>query len=509
MTGRLPFDPSATAAARRKQPAEPWTVSELALRIDQALKQGVPGPVVVIGQVSGFRERTHWYFDLKDESAVINCVCFASRAARQNVQPENGHELIVTGSLEFYPPGGKVSLIVTSIELRGAGELELRFRALCEQLRALGWFAPQRKRPLPVFPRRVAVVTSRTGAALQDVLDTFRRRMPAIELLLVDVRVQGPAAAPDIAAAIRALAAAHDRLGIDAILVTRGGGSMEDLWAFNEREVAEAIVQCPVPVVAAIGHETDTTIAELVADERCATPTQAAMRLSPDRAELHRQLVSIERRIRADLAKRITAGRRLLDAIAGRPSLASGVWMVSTRRQTCDRLEERCRIGLERRIARQRQRLDRLRTSLETGRPQIAWARKRERLGWLAARLRAAVSDRIDRESLAGLAAALERAVGAEIRARRTRLEGMASHLEALSPRQVLERGFSITTDERGRVVRSCRAVKPGGVIHTHVADGTIRSRVEPARDDPPRPRSEASRSDRDRAAPSDAGLFD
>lgn len=480
MTGRLPFDPSKTAAARRKQPDEPMTVSALASRIDLVLKQGFTGPVRVIGEVSGFRERTHWYFDLKDESAVINCVLFASRAARSSVHPRNGHELVVSGSLEFYAPGGKISLIATSIQLRGAGELELRFRALCDELRGLGWFAPDRKRPLPTFPRKVAVVTSRTGAALQDVLDTFKRRMPAIEVVLVDVRVQGPSAAPEVAAAIRGLAFARDRLGIDAILVTRGGGSMEDLWAFNEREVAEAIVHCPVPVVAAIGHETDTTIAELVADERCATPTQAAMRLSPDRAELLRQLSSIERRVRADLAKQVSTGRRLVDSLAGRPCLASGSQMLSKRREACLRMGERSKISVERLIARQRQRLDRLRARLDAGRPQLAHARTRERLGWLTARLHDAVRERIDRESLANLAADLDRAVRAGLRVRSTRLTSLKSHLDAVSPQQVLDRGFSITTDEAGRVIRSTGDVETGALVDTRVADGSFRSRVEP-----------------------------
>lgn len=455
------------------------SVSALATRIDLCLKQGFGGPVRVVGEVSGFRERTHWYFDLKDESAVINCVLFASRAARASVRPQNGHELVVTGSLEFYAPGGKVSLVATSIQARGAGELELRYRALCEELRALGWFAPERKRPLPSFPRKIAVVTSRTGAALQDVLDTLKRRMPAIEVVLVDVRVQGPSAAPEVAQAIRSLGAARERLGIDAILVTRGGGSMEDLWAFNERIVAEAIVTSPVPVVAAIGHETDTTIAELVADERCATPTQAAMRLSPDRAELTRQLSSIQRRLRADLGKQIASARRLLEALAGRPCLLSGVQLLMARREHSVRLRERGRFAVERRLARQRQFLDRLRTRLDAGRPQTAHARKREQLGWLSARLRDAARQRIERVALDDRSARLHRALHTTLRAHRARLAGIDGHLAAVSPKQVLDRGYSITTDERGRVVRSTRDVGPGGLIDTRVADGSIRSRVE------------------------------
>ncbi len=454
------------------------SVSALATRIDLCLKQGFSGPVRVVGEVSGFRERTHWYFDLKDESAVINCVLFASRASRSGVRPQNGHELVVTGSLEFYAPGGKVSLVATSIQLRGAGELELRYRALCDELRSLGWFAPERKRPLPSFPRKVAVVTSRTGAALQDVLDTFKRRMPAIEVVLVDVRVQGPSAAPEVAQAICSLGAARDQIGIDAILVTRGGGSMEDLWAFNERAVAEAIVRCPVPVVAAIGHETDTTIAELVADERCATPTQAAMRLSPDRAELLRQLSSIQRRLRADLGKQITSARRLLDALASRPCLVSGVQLLMQRRECSGRLRDRGRIGVERRIARERQCLDRLRTRLEAARPQAAQARKRERLGWLSARLHDSTRERMDRAPLADLATDLQRAVRSRLGVQRAQLEGLHAHLQAVSPQQVLDRGYSITTGQDGHVLRSSDLAAPGEVIDTRLAKGTIRSRV-------------------------------
>lgn len=479
------------------------SVSALATRIDLCLKQGFTGPVRVVGEVSGFRERTHWYFDLKDESAVINCVLFASRAARSSVRPQNGHELVVTGSLEFYAPGGKVSLVATSIQLRGAGDLELRYRALCEELRALGWFSADRKRPLPSFPRKIAVVTSRTGAALQDVLDTFKRRMPAIEVVLVDVRVQGQNAAPEVAQAIRSLGAARQRLGIDAILVTRGGGSMEDLWAFNERIVAEAIVECPVPVVAAIGHETDTTIAELVADERCATPTQAAMRLSPDRVELTRQLSSIQRRLRTDLGKQIASARRLLDALAGRPCLSSGVQLLIPRREHSVRLCERGRIAVERRIARQRQFLDRLRTRLDAARPQMAQARKREQLGWLSARLSEAARNRIDRETLADFATNLRRALCTSVRSRRLRLDSLDVHLAAVSPQRVLDRGYSITTDERGRVIRSTRDVGADALIDTRVADGSFRSRVEkPGRERRPpiAPKS---------ASPSPGTLFD
>src|SRR5690606_26173107 len=219
-----------------------------------------------------FSDRAHWFFSLKDERATIRCVCFASSARQVECPVRDGMQVVCTGRVDFYDAQGHVQLYVDRIEPVGQGALELRLRQLMEELRELGYFDEAAKKPLPVLPRRVAVVTSRSAAALQDVIDTARRRWAGCRLYLYDVRVQGAAAAPEIARAIDALGRQHKRLRLDAIIVSRGGGSIEDLWAFNERIVAEAIHRCPLPIVAAIGHETDTTVAELVADLRCSTP---------------------------------------------------------------------------------------------------------------------------------------------------------------------------------------------------------------------------------------------
>ncbi len=285
--GRLPFDPGKMRGAKPPKAAEPapaegvLTVSRLAAMISTVVGDHLPARVRVVGEVSGARRSTHLYFGLKDAGALISAAVFASNLRKLGFEPRDGQQIVATGRVEFYEPQGRITLIVEAIEPVGQGAHELRFKQLCEELRRLGWFAAERKRPLPTFPRKVAVVTSRTGAALQDVLDTMARRCPAVGVVLVPVKVQGEGAAEQVVRALAHLAANHEKLGIDAVIVTRGGGSPEDLDAFNEREVARAIVQCPVPVVAAIGHETDTTIAELVADERCATPTQAAMRSPP------------------------------------------------------------------------------------------------------------------------------------------------------------------------------------------------------------------------------------
>lgn len=445
MTDRLPFDPSKMAAARAKAaaPEAPLTVAQLAGRISAALA-AMPGPMRVIGEVSGFRERTHWYFDLKDAAALVNCVMFAGAARRFRWAPQNGQEVIVTGRVEFYDKAGKVSLIVEKIEPVGAGALELAFRALCEEIRALGWFDAARKRPIPACPRRIAIVTSRTGAALQDVLDTMRRRCAATEVALVDVRVQGEGAAEEIAEAIRWIGLNHRRLGIEAILVTRGGGSMEDLWAFNERIVAEAIVQSPVPVVAAIGHETDVTIAELVADLRAATPTQAAMRLTPDRGALLEQLASLAARLRSAVERRLEIGRHV-EALAGQLRLAT--------------------VG---RVRQEAHALERLSGRLEAFRPAALHAR------------RAAMLEGLERRFETAMKQSLLRA--------RLRVAGAGRQLLAVGPMSVLRRGFSYTTLEDGRLLRAPSDVRPGDKIRTVLADGEVRSTVDGDAVPTPRP---------------------
>lgn len=469
MSGRLPFDPEKMAARRgpagSRSPAGPpsraqdaISVSELAARIDAALKTSLPARIRVVGEVSGFTDRTNWYFQLKEAGAVVGAVCFASSARRQAFTPVDGQEVVATGRIDFYPPQGRVSLIVDKLEPVGVGALEIRFRALCDELRAIGWFDESRKRPVPAFPRRVAVVTSRTGAAVQDVIDTARRRFAGVELAIVDVRVQGGSAAPEIAGALRALSAKHETLGVDAVLLTRGGGSMEDLWAFNEREVAEAIVACAVPVVAAIGHESDTTVAELVADLRCATPTQAAMRLVPDRAALDEQVSAIARRLRDGLRAELRLARERLGGIAREPVFARPTRMIEVQRERADGLGRRLGHAERRRLDGARRALDALTLRLDRHRPAAIQARRAARADYATERL--ARAGRV----------MLERA--------RSRVDALERELDAVGPAQVLARGYSITLNERAEPVRSVGQVAAGESVTTRVADGTFESVV-------------------------------
>ena len=532
------------AAARQPKPSAssaPLTVSQLSQRMGDALHAGFPAPVRVVGEVSGFKPGPHWYFALKDAEALVQCVMFAQAVRAAGFTPANGQQVVVTGRPDYWARGGRASLLITKIEPVGEGAQDAAFQALCRELRGLGWFDDARKRPIPQFPRRIAVITSLKGAALQDVLDTMRRRCCLAEVLLLDVPVQGQGAAEAVTRAVRWVGRVHRREGMDALLVTRGGGSKEDLWAFNDRGLAAAIRESPVPVVAAIGHEVDTTIAELVADLRCATPTQAAMRLTPDSTALLDQLAARANQLRRALGRVVresagradTAGRALargravlVRRAAHRVELAGAALdrvrpsaVLEARRAALDLLGARLQSTIRARLVEPRlavltQRLvsgARARLAKRTPTPlaqrlQRALlgraARSAERVSALGPRLRRAASvvtsGRLDSLSAlqARLAGSAPRIVGQGVE----RLAALERHLHSVGPASVLERGFSYTRREDGRLVRSPSDVHPGDRIVTQVAQGAFGSIVEgsPARK-PQRPRQ---------PPPQDTGLF-
>jgi exodeoxyribonuclease VII large subunit len=434
------------------------SVSQLAARIDQVIKSGIRGRVVVAGEISSLTNRTHWYFSLKDSSAVVGAVVFASVARKMSYTPKHGDSVIATGRLEFYAPSGRVSFIIESMSPAGEGALEQRYRELCEQLRSQGWFDPLMKQQLPVFPRRIAIITSRTGAALQDVISTMGKRCPAVDLLVVDARVQGDQAAPQITEAIQQLNDRRDELNIDAILLTRGGGSLEDLWAFNELSVAEAIHESELPIVAAIGHETDTTIAELVADERCATPTQAAMKLTPDRSAMIEQLSSLRHRLDGAVRHRLRYERQSLSAISGSRAMTSPQRIIEIQGDRLDAIGSALTHAAIQQQSIARRRLHELSIRLSRHQPAAIHAR------------RAVMLETIERD--------LHRSIGRRIERSRQQLLAIDRELHAIDPLQVLQRGFSVTTTENGEILRDADMVRHGAELTTRVASGVVRSRV-------------------------------
>jgi exodeoxyribonuclease VII large subunit len=357
---RLPFDsePDTPEPARRAD--RPMTVGELAGRIKRALADGLPRKVRVVGEVSNLSDRTHWFFSLKDDGAALRCVCFATNAKRVGFAMRDGMQVVVTGRVDFYDAQGSVQLYVDTIEPVGQGALELRLRQMIEELRSLGYFELEHKKPLPTMPTRIAVVTSRNAAALQDVINTAHQRWPGCRLYLYDVRVQGEQAAGEIAGALRRLSKHGKKLRIDAVILTRGGGSIEDLWAFNERVVADAVYKCPLPIVAAIGHETDTTVAELVADLRCATPTQAAMTLVPDRESLEHQVHQAGQRLSMTLRRRVEQARHRLASAARHTLFRQPGRLIEAGSQRVQETARRLNAAMPRRLATESSRLDAL-----------------------------------------------------------------------------------------------------------------------------------------------------
>ncbi len=293
------------------------TVSELTGLIQETLGSAFAG-LYVVGEVSRYTRAAsgHLYLTLKDEHAVLNAIIWRNVAAGLRFQPEEGMEVLAFGSIDVYPPRGSYQLIISRLEPRGIGALQLAFRQLLERLEKEGLFRPELKKPLPPFPRRIGVVTSPTGAALRDIINVISRRFPAVELYLLPCRVQGDQAAGEIAAAIQTLNARRPEL--DLIIVGRGGGSLEDLWAFNEEVVARAIHRSAIPIVSAVGHEVDTSICDFVADVRAATPTEAGEIVVPDRAELLERLRERRRRLALALQACVERGRQRMERAASR-----------------------------------------------------------------------------------------------------------------------------------------------------------------------------------------------
>ncbi|MBX3374058.1 MAG: exodeoxyribonuclease VII large subunit [Phycisphaeraceae bacterium] len=435
---------SARRGAHAAGDGPPLTVSRLGDLIRRLLEDGVPGPLRVVGEIANLTERTHVYFSLRDESASISCVLFASDARRTRFSAANGHRVIVTGTLTHYGAQGRTQIQVRRVDPDGAGDLAARFEALCRELRALGWFDDARKRPLPILPQRVAVITSPTGAALHDVRATALARCPAVGLVLVPVRVQGDGAADEIARALRFVSRRAAALGIDAVLLTRGGGSAEDLWTFNDRRIAEAIRASGVPVVAAIGHESDTTIAELVADRRASTPTQATMMLVPDRAELEVQLGHMASRLRALVRARVESARWRLARNAAAEFLRAPGLRVARLRAAVDRGERDLARAVAGRLSAASIRLERLAGRLTRIRPAVVVGVRHERVGALGQRLVSACHRRLERARAAIRFASprLSDAVRRGLHQRRSRLVAQEAVLRLLDPQRILRLGF-------------------------------------------------------------------
>lgn len=519
-----PFDPSRIAGPRRvgqreslSLPPGPLTVSQVSALVKRAIETILPATLHVVGQISNAKRHSsgHFYFTLKDSSSELACVMWRSDAAKLKFKPIDGLEVVASGSVEVFERAGRYQLYVRKLEPRGVGALELAFRQLCEKLREEGLFDPARKKPLPRFPRRVAIVTSPTGAAVADMLRTIRRKFPCVEVLIHPVRVQGEGAAGEIAAAIARLNEYGDRhhrqdagatpsYGIDVMIVGRGGGSIEDLWAFNEEIVARAVSASRIPIISGVGHETDLTVCDLVADARAATPTAAAELAVPD---LNEVLVGIDAqalRIRLAAVGLCSLAAAGLKGLLHRRPFREPLTAVRHRSQAVDEAAHRLHRQLAHRLTTTRRRLDALESGLQRIAPHAYLLRTGARLRDIDSRLRRIIDRRlagadrqlatfmdrlVRRPSIARLSWAklrMERiadrmpgVIGQRLRTDKARLNALGTLLSAVSHERVLARGFSITRIRKGRrLVRSVEDITNRDRIVTQLADGEIESDV-------------------------------
>jgi exodeoxyribonuclease VII large subunit len=456
-------------------PAQPriFSVTEVTKAVRGVLESAFD-EVWVQGEVSNYRQQSsgHQYFTLKDAAAQLSCVLFARGGAwRKTVPLQDGMLVQAKGRLTVYEARGQYQLNVSIVQAAGAGLLQAKFEALKRKLAAEGLFDAERKRELPSFPRAIGIVTSPTGAALRDMLNVLARRAPWLRVIVSPARVQGDGAAAEIIAALEDLnrLAAGGAAPVDAIVLARGGGSIEDLWEFNDEQLARAIAASALPVVSAVGHEIDFTIADFVADLRAPTPSAAAELIVPDTTELLRMLEGRASFLHRRVSTALETARLHLAGLARSALFREPGQRLEQATQRLDIAEQTLAREIDRRLADFRQRIGELDSQVRRHRPDQVLALHGQRL----AAARGALVERFSQQ----------------LRARKDRVTRVADMLRLLSPEHTITRGYSITSTPDGKVVRGAGDVASGNEIHTRLRDGKIVSVVKSEETAPPKKR--------------------
>src|ERR1044071_1972772 len=446
----------------------PLSVTELTMQVRGALEARFAS-VWVEGEISNFKMAAsgHWYFTIKDEGAQLHAKCFRGINGRIRFHPSDGLQVRVRGRLSVYEPRGECGLIVEALDPIGAGALRVAFEQMRDRLAAEGLFDEELKQPLPLFPRRVGIVTSPTGAAIRDILTILARRTRTVHVLFAPTRVQGEGAGLEIAQAIRLMNEYHERAlmdgrtdeTVDVIIVGRGGGSAEDLWAFNEEGVARAIRASRIPVISAIGHETDVTISDFAADLRAPTPSAAAELVAAREDEIGAYVQALTRDLlRATRSSFVDARLRMQEA-AMSPAFDEVRERLHDAQTTVDDAAHKLETLMMRAAQRARRRTDAVSCRLSPAR--------------LGGRVAAA------RARFIILCASRDAAVASRFEVARARLARASASLDALSPLAVLKRGYALADDGRGRLLRDARSVQVGDTLRLRLAEGLLRCRVE------------------------------
>ncbi len=440
------------------------TVSELTFAIKSLLEPNFRS-ISVQGEISNFKLQTsgHLYFSLKDAGSQVSSVLFKGNAASLSRMPKEGDQVIAKGELSLYAPRGQYQLVIRELQFLGVGELLLKLHQLKEVLQSRGWFDPQRKKPLPKLPRRIGVVTSPTGAVIQDILNILTRRFSGFHVILNPVKVQGDGAAQEIAQAI----ADFNRYQLaDVLIVGRGGGSIEDLWAFNEEIVAKAIFDSKIPIISAVGHETDTTIADWVADVRAPTPSAAAEIAIAEKANLIKFLSSSQQHCRQRLSQQISQYRQKLTVLQKHPLLSSPYNLLAQPIQQIDDLRADLETSFRNRLTLYRNKLDSYKKQLELLKPSAQIAQWTQKLALYAPRF----------------AQAFEQT----LRQKKEKLKGLQEHLRSIDPRNLLRKGYSLLFSGTGSLILSVKQLTPTQPFTALLHDGKINAQITQIKEEKP-----------------------
>ncbi|WP_432696366.1 exodeoxyribonuclease VII large subunit [Marinobacterium sp. YM272] len=412
--------------------------------------------IQVIGEISNFARPSsgHWYFTLKDSRAQVRCAMFRGRNLATGFVPREGDEVVVTARVSLYEGRGDYQLICERMEKSGLGRLQQAFEALKAKLQKEGLFEQGRKRALPTHPKHIGVITSPSGAAIHDILTVLKRRFPGLPVTLYPTAVQGQEARAQI---VRAIELANRHAACDVLIVGRGGGSLEDLWPFNEEAVARAILNSPIPVVSAVGHEVDISISDLVADQRAPTPSAAAELLSPDRHALNLRLQQLQRRLQSRMRWQLEKKRQQVNA--ARQRLRHPGDKVREHMQALDRLELRLTRATTRHIQLQRARIDQLQRRLQRVTPLNRIAQHRERLSQIDQLMPRLMQQHLERSRL--------------------RLAQQSGKLHSVSPLATLERGYSILLDSTGQAVTDSARVQVGDAVEARLHRGRLQCTID------------------------------
>ena len=441
------------------------TVSELTFAIKSLLEPNFRA-ISIRGEISNFKLQTsgHLYFSLKDAGAQVSAVLFKGSAASLSRMPKEGDQVVAKGELSLYAPRGQYQIVIRELQFLGVGELLLKLHQLKEQLQVRGWFDPQRKKQLPKLPRRIGVVTSPTGAVIQDILHILTRRFAGFHVILNPVKVQGEGAAQEIAQAIADFNR-HDLA--DVLIVGRGGGSIEDLWAFNEEIVAKAIFESKIPVISAVGHETDTTIADWVADVRAPTPSAAAEIAIAEKANLLKFLSSVDQQGQQRLKQQIYQSRQKLQALQKHPLLSSPYTLLAQPIQQLDSIRSDLEDAFRLRLKIYRDRLESFKKQLEILKPSSQITQLKEHL----------------KAYLPRFALALDQT----LKQKKERLQRLQDHLRSINPRNLLKKGYAVLFAEPiGSVILSTQNLLPNQTFTALLHDGKIGATINHIKEEPP-----------------------